>query len=131
MFPTRAGLLYGNLKQSSLAQYLGKRFFPSLLLAVFDPVIPLHYKIIYEGIYCMPLAWFALVNGLILPSVLYGILSVWSWAWITVAPARAFELINSLALPWMLLMLLVGVVRRGRTGNRTAQQGQNSSCKKS
>lgn len=130
MFPTRAGLLYGNLKQSALARYLGKRFFPSLLLAVFDPVIPLHYKIIYEGIYCMPLAWFALVNGLILPSVLYGILSVWNWAWASVAPAGVFELVGKivgdLALPWMILMFLIGVARRSRVEIHHAKKAESS-----
>jgi phosphatidylserine/phosphatidylglycerophosphate/cardiolipin synthase-like enzyme len=126
MFPSRAGLLYGNLRQSTLARYLGKRFFPSLLLAVFDPAVPLHYKIIYEGIYCLPLAWFALVNGLILPSVLYGLLSVWNWVWAIAASPRLIELISELALPWMIIMFFIGVARRSKVDIHHAKKAENS-----
>jgi phosphatidylserine/phosphatidylglycerophosphate/cardiolipin synthase-like enzyme len=126
MFPSRAGLLYGNMRQSTLAQYLGKRFFPSLLLAVFDPAVPLHYKIIYEGIYCLPLAWFALVNGLILPSVLYGLLSVWNWVWTEAAPPRFFEVTSTIALPWLLLMFTIGIVRRSKVDIHHAKKAENS-----
>jgi len=131
MFPTRAGLLYQDLKRSSLAQRLGRRFFPLLLLAMFDPSVPLHYKIIYEGIYCMPLAWFALVNGLLLPSVLYGLLSSWTWAWSAAAlnwnfVPVALGTIRELALPWMLLMLLIGAARRSRAEIYHAKKAENS-----
>lgn len=126
MFPTRAGLLYKGMRQSALSQQLGKRFFPLLLSAAFDPMIPIHYKIIYEGIYCMPLAWFALVNGLLLPSVLYGILLAWNWAWTAIAPQRAYEIATQFALPWMLLMLLVGIIKRSKVDTHHAKKAENT-----
>jgi hypothetical protein len=126
MFPSRANLLYQDLKDSPLAQRLGQRFFPLLLSAVFDPTVPLHYKIIYEGIYCMPLAWFALVNGLLLPSVLYGILSGWSKAWNAWAPQTLLDLASEWVWPWMLLMVIIGFVRRRRVEIDHAKKAKNS-----
>jgi hypothetical protein len=126
MFPTRAELLYQELKRSSLAQRLGERFFPLLLRAAFDPAVPLHYKIAYEGIYCMPLPWFALVNGLLIPSVLYGIFSAWRWAWFALAPHHVFNIASELALPWMLIMLAIGLVRRNQVKIYHAKKTQDS-----
>jgi hypothetical protein len=127
MFPTRAQIIFHDLRRSPLAQKLGERFFPRFLLAIFDPAIPLHYKVAYEGIYCMPLPWFVLVNGLLLPSVLYGLLRAWQWAWIAFAPRRVFEILSELDGPRLLILLvLIGVAGIRLKSHKTSHKSSHA-----
>ena len=71
IFPVKAAALCSNLRSLYFRNRLGTRDFSILMLTVMDPWIDLQSKIIYQGILCIPLPWFLLATGIVLPSIIY------------------------------------------------------------
>ena len=78
-FPGEVGQTRQQAAPRWLSEKLGHRNFPSLVAALLDPRASMRSKIAYEGIYCVPLPWIFLANGLFLPSILYLVCRTVSW----------------------------------------------------
>lgn len=75
-FPYFAGRYSGKVPQAKLENSLGLRNFSGLLLFLAHPAVSLRMKIVYQGLYFVPLPWFILGTVLILPAVFFAALSV-------------------------------------------------------
>ncbi|MEO7161549.1 MAG: phospholipase D-like domain-containing protein, partial [Bdellovibrionia bacterium] len=70
-FPAYSSCYYGLDGPSWLPERLGLRSFPVLLSVLLDPRVSIRSKIAYQGIYCIPMPWFILGTGIVLPAILY------------------------------------------------------------
>jgi hypothetical protein len=72
VFPGAAAQFYGRGRPPSALpwQSLGQRTFPQLILFLANPFVSVRSKIAGQGLYCIPLPWFALATGLLFPSAL-------------------------------------------------------------
>lgn len=77
-FPHFAGRYYGKVPSAKLENSLGLRNFSGLLLFLANPAVSLRMKIVYQGLYFVPLPWFILGTILILPAVFFAVLSILS-----------------------------------------------------
>lgn len=68
LFPSTAARYY---QSKTKAKAKGGRSFSTLISILIDPRISIHSKISYPGLYFMPLPWFILGTGLILPALIY------------------------------------------------------------
>jgi len=71
LLPSTAARLYKTQEHPTLDQIIGNRTFSALLRILIDPRIDIHLKISYPGLYFIPLPWFILGVGLILPALIY------------------------------------------------------------
>ena len=63
----------------SLDKLLGQRHFEPFLAALLDPRIELRFKTAYQGSHCIPVAWFALMTGILWPALLTLSLHALEW----------------------------------------------------
>jgi phosphatidylserine/phosphatidylglycerophosphate/cardiolipin synthase-like enzyme/uncharacterized membrane protein YdjX (TVP38/TMEM64 family) len=70
MFPTASGRYYRAAAPRFVSRLIGQRRFSALVSVVFDPRASLRTKIAFQGLYCVPIPWFALVNWVVLPAAL-------------------------------------------------------------
>ncbi|MFZ9595296.1 MAG: hypothetical protein ACO3A2_04380 [Bdellovibrionia bacterium] len=71
IFPAFSSQYYQRISPVWLPSRLGLRSFPVLLSILLDPRISLCSKIAYQGIYSLPLPWFIVGTGLILPAFFF------------------------------------------------------------
>jgi len=70
-FPTLFEPWARSNRSAIIDSHLGQRSFQGLVRLLFNPRIPVRSKLLWQGVYCMPLPWFALCNGLLVPAALY------------------------------------------------------------
>lgn len=70
-FPNKAARYYRRLLPIRPSKRLGSRRFAEAVSVLFDPKLSVQSKIAYPGLQYIPLPWFFLTNGLILPSMIY------------------------------------------------------------
>lgn len=71
LFPSTADRYFRVKDVRYLPKLERGRSFSSLISILIDPRISIHSKISYPGLYFMPLPWFILGTGLILPALIY------------------------------------------------------------
>jgi len=69
--PSLAERFYGGNITKKLRAALHQRKFSEVINVVFDPRLPLHNKIYFQGHYFIPFPWFLIINILVLPSAYY------------------------------------------------------------
>lgn len=69
-YPTAATRYYNRIGPRWLPERLGRRSFGTLVSVLSDPRVELRSKIAYQGIYCVPLPWFALGTWVVLPAAI-------------------------------------------------------------
>jgi hypothetical protein len=84
---------------------MGQRNFAVLSGFVLDPRISFQNKNAYQGLFCVPLPWFLLTSGLVIPGVLYLICQLtWHEASfnlienVRLHPSQGFAIISGLTL---------------------------------
>ena len=72
-FPTSTARFYRRTGSPprGLPEQLGLRSFPTLVSILVDPRVSLRSKIAFQGLYCVPLPWFALGHCLFLAGCIY------------------------------------------------------------
>jgi hypothetical protein len=73
-FPTYLTRFYRASGPAWLPKRLGLRQFPATVSVSLDPRLSLRSKIAYQGLYCVPIPWFAMNMLLVLPGALYVLL---------------------------------------------------------
>lgn len=114
IFPTYLTRFYRASGPSWLPKRLGLRQFPATISVSMDPRIMLRSKIAYQGLYCVPIPWFAMNLLLILPSALYVLLIILS----AKTPAHAALRMREAAPKILLALMLYSIVRLGGSSFR-------------
>jgi hypothetical protein len=107
VFPTYLTQFYRASGPAWLPKRLGLRQFPATISVSLDPRISLRSKIAYQGLYCVPIPWFAMNLLVILPSALYFLLRVAH----ELVPARTATLIQGVAPEILLVFTVYAFVR--------------------
>lgn len=116
-FPSFLTRYYRASGPSWLPKRLMLREFPAVVSVSLDPRVMLRSKIAYQGLYCVPIPWFAMNMLLVLPSSLYFLLLVVHQTvpdstalFIRAAAARVLIVLAAFSV----LRLTVGLLRKGR-----------------
>lgn len=121
--PGVAARINPSRKTSTQAKKTGGRSFSALLWIILDPRINLHTKISYPGLYFMPLPWFILGTGLILPALIYPWLCVSEWLLFQLATqSLMIKQLSQLLLPVFLLCWIGKELKKNDEPAKTSTQ---------
>jgi phosphatidylserine/phosphatidylglycerophosphate/cardiolipin synthase-like enzyme len=102
IFPSTAGRYFRRTGPRWLPARIGLRSFPYLVSVIADPRVSIRSKIAYQGLYTIPMPWFALGTLLVLGSALHAAAwAVGTWA----SPAVRGWFVGHA--PWLLPALIV------------------------
>ena len=114
VFPTYLTRFYRASGPSWLPKRLGLRQFPATISVSIDPRIMLRSKIAYQGLYCVPIPWFAMNLLVVLPSALYVFLKIIS----VKTPSREAAWMTEAAPKILLALMLYSIIRLGGSSLR-------------
>jgi phospholipase D1/2 len=107
LFPSYLTRFYRASGPSWLPKRLGLRQFPATVSVSLDPRISLRSKIAYQGLYCVPMPWFAMNLLLVVPGALYMLL----WVLNRLVSPRITQVISGMAPKILVALVAYAVIR--------------------
>jgi phospholipase D1/2 len=104
VLPATMARLHTLSSPTRLPARLGMRGFPALVSVLIDPRIAIRSKVVYQGIFCIPVPWFALGTWIILGSTVYTGTVLGYHAALAIMPAWMFDALSRHA-----TLLLIGI----------------------